>query len=462
MSYRFDNRYAALHPSLTTREVADPASDPRIFAVNQSLADDLGLTPEDLTPDILTGQTELPGGAYTAMAYAGHQFGHWNPQLGDGRALMIGEHLDPEGRHWDVQLKGSGRTAWSRGGDGKAWLGPVLREYVVSEAMHALGIPTTRALAAVTTGDQVYREALLPGAVLTRVAPSHLRVGVFQFFSARGEIEPLEALFHHACTLHGTGAITPSELLEVAVAAQARLVAQWMSVGFIHGVMNTDNAHIGGMTIDYGPCAFMDSFRDGQVYSSIDRGGRYAYNQQPQIAAWNMAQFATALLPLMPDRDAGIEEFTKIVNGFAAVFQAEWHKRFAAKLGISDPDDALVDLIAELLALMERDRADFTNTFRTLARDGRDQFLDRETFDAWAAKWRAYDIDEALMDAANPAVVPRNHRVEEMITAAVQGDRAPFEALSTALATPYADPTHTALTHPPKPDEVVAATFCGT
>ncbi|MEM1064213.1 MAG: YdiU family protein [Pseudomonadota bacterium] len=475
VNFSFDNSYAALPARFYTKMAPAPVARPKLIKVNHTLARELGLDPVALEGDAgvaaLAGN-EVPDGADPlAQAYAGHQFGGWSPQLGEGRAILLGEVIDNTGRRRDIQLKGSGPTPYSRMGDGRAWLGPVLREYIVSEAMHALGVPTTRALAAVTTGETVLRERPYPGAVFTRVAASHIRVGTFQFFAARGDVEALGALADHAIARHHPQADGALALLDAVIAAQARLVAAWMGVGFIHGVMNTDNTTISGETIDYGPCAFMDAYHPETVYSSIDQFGRYAYNRQPDILMWNLAQLATALLPLMgEDRDAAIEAATASVHRFPELFQAEWLAVFRRKLGLitDGPEDAA--LAQDLLARMAAGQADFTNTFRALLDGGaRDQFLEPEAFDAWAEGWEARrsleepDAAKAAMVAANPAVIPRNHRVEETITAALGGDFAPFERLVAALAAPFtlSGENHD-LTRPPTDSEVVRETFCGT
>lgn len=464
----FDNSYAALPEGFFSRINPTPVANPRLLAFNESLASSLGLefaTKDDLA--FVLGGNELPVGADPlAQLYAGHQFGSYNPQLGDGRAILLGEVVDRSGKRRDIQLKGSGRTPYSRGGDGRAWLGPVLREYVVSEAMHALGIPTTRALAAVATGEDVYRETALPGAVLTRVASSHLRVGTFQVYAHRGEIENLRLLTQYAIERHYPDADGPMGLLRAVCDRQADLIASWMSVGFIHGVMNTDNCAISGETIDYGPCAFMDAFHVNRVFSSIDRQGRYAFSNQPQIAVWNMAQLATALLPLLENSDAALAEATQIVHAMSDQIETAWRTRFAAKIGMTSPtkqDGALID---DLLVLMQKDGADFTNSFRALSGDDAvAQFTDRVGFAAWQEKWRARlaaeDDPEEVMNAANPVIIPRNHRIEEMIQAAVAGDMAPFNRLMDALATPFTA-TDPELHRPPSQDEIVPATFCGT
>ncbi len=470
LSIPFDNSYARLPAQFHARLAPEPVRAPHLLAFNRPLAQELGIAWDDAEElaRVFGGNAVPEGADPLAQLYAGHQFGQYNPQLGDGRAILLGEVVDRAGRRRDIQLKGSGRTPYSRMGDGRAWFGPVLREYVVSEAMHALGIPTTRALAAVSTGEPVLRERVLPGAVLTRVAASHIRVGTFQVFAARRDIASLRRLFDYTVARHYPEAADPQALLDAVIAAQARLVAQWMSAGFIHGVMNTDNCALSGETIDYGPCAFVDDYHPDTVFSSIDRMGRYAYANQPRIIVWNMAQLATALVPLMPDEEAAIEGFTRSVHAMPARIEAEWLARFRAKIGLSTEAEGDLDLVSGLLDLMARDGADFTNTFRALATaDARDQFTDRAGFDAWAARWRARleaeeDEPEAVMRAANPAVIPRNHRIEEMIDAALGGDMAPFEALMQALSRPYETPEDPALTRPPAASERVQATFCGT
>ncbi len=441
-----------------------PVAEPRLLALNEALAGRLGLDPATLRahPGLFTGNVPWPGAEPVAAAYAGHQFGGFVPQLGDGRAHVLGLAEGPDGPV-EVVTKGSGRTPFSRGGDGRAALGPVLREYVLSEAMHALGVPTTRALAAVATGERVLREdGALPGAILVRTAPSHLRVGTFQYFAVRGDEEALRALADLAIARHHPGAQGAAGLLRAAVDAQARLVARWMSLGFVHGVMNTDNAHVGGITIDYGPCAFLDAYDPAKVFSSIDMAGRYAYGRQPSIAAWNMAQLATSLLPLMGG-EAGIPEAQAAVDGFAPAYRAEWLRLFRAKIGLVAAEDGDLALIEGLLDRMAAAGADFTITFRALAADEAPEALAD-----WLPGWRARLSREggdpgASMRAHSPAVIPRNHRVEAMIAAATRGDMAPFEALTRALAAPYEDGPLTAdYARPPAPGEEVRATFCGT
>jgi len=473
----FDNSYAALPERFYARLPATPVKTPALIKVNEALARDLGLDAEALASEdgiaVLSGNTVADGSDPIAQAYAGHQFGGWVPQLGDGRAVLLGEIVPKDGIRRDIQLKGSGRTPFSRSGDGRAWLGPVLREYIVSEAMHALGIPTTRALAAVTTGETVLREAPYPGAVLTRVAQSHIRVGTFQYFAARQDVDALRLLVDHVIARHYPTADGPLDLLVQVIGRQADLVAHWMGVGFIHGVMNTDNTQIAGETIDYGPCAFMDAYKADQVYSSIDQFGRYAFNKQPDVLVWNLAQFATALLPVIDmERDAAIEAATEAVNGFLDAFRAAWLRVFGAKIGLRTTKQDDVTLIHELLDVMETGQADFTNTFRALGTDQAEaQFTDPTAYRGWVLKWKARLEDERLtvanargnMADVNPAFIPRNHRIEEAIQAAVAEDFGPFERLSTVLSRPYDDqPDQDDLRLPPEPEEEVLQTFCGT
>ncbi|MFW5654818.1 MAG: protein adenylyltransferase SelO [Roseicyclus sp.] len=476
--FPFDNSYARLPDRFYTRQRPVPVEAPGLIAVNRALAARLGLTLPETEAEIaaIFAGNEIPEGAEPiAQVYAGHQFGGWVPQLGDGRAILLGEVVAPDGARFDIQLKGAGRTPYSRMGDGRAWLGPVLREYIVSEAMAALGIPTTRALAAATTGEIVLREGRMPGAVLARVAASHIRVGTFQYFAARQDTEALRALCDHAIARHYPQAEGPAGLLDAVIGAQARLVAQWMGVGFIHGVMNTDNMTISGETIDYGPCAFMDAYDPGQVFSSIDRFGRYAYANQPQIAVWNLAQLATALLPLMPDRDAAIEAFTEAVNGFADRFDAAWTGVLRAKLGLAEAREGDAALAFDLLDRMAKGGADFTNTFRSLSGAAPEEaaagFAEAQALTSWLADWRARLASEgreeaariAAMEAVNPALIPRNHRVEEAISAALGGDLGPFHRLTGALARPYDPcPDDMDLAATPAPHEAVRETFCGT
>ncbi len=474
---RFDNSYARLPDRFFARQAPTPVARPALLALNAPLAESLGLDPAALAgPEgvaVLAGNALPDGAEPIAQAYAGHQFGGWVPQLGDGRAILLGEVVASDGTRYDIQLKGAGPTPFSRRGDGRAWLGPVLREYIVSEAMAALGVPTTRALAAVASGEEVLRETALPGAVLARVASSHIRVGTFQFFAARGDNEALSLLAQHVIARHYPQAAGALDLLNAAVAGQARLIAQWMGLGFIHGVMNTDNAHVGGVTIDYGPCAFLDAYHPAKVFSSIDQYGRYAYANQPQIAVWNMAQFASCLLPLIaPDRNTAIEAATESVNKFDQLYEYAWLSTFRAKLGLARAEAADAALIQALLDRMAALGADFTRTFRGLA-DGtaRAEFAEPEAWDSWQTDWTARLAREGRSPAeaaaaaarANPGVIPRNHRIEQAIAAAVAGDFAPFHRLNAALARPFDPaPEDAALAAGPAADEAVRRTFCGT
>lgn len=464
----FDNSYARLPESFFTRLDPTPVKAPQLVAYNEELGALLGFSKaSDAERAAVFSGVQVPDGARPlAQLYAGHQFGNFNPQLGDGRAILLGEVVGKDGVRRDIQLKGSGPTPYSRMGDGRAWLGPVLREYVVSEAMHALGIPTTRALAATLTGEDVLRESVLPGAVLTRVAQSHLRVGTFQIFAHRRQMANLRQLTDYAIARHYPDADGPLGLLRAVCAAQAELIAAWMSVGFIHGIMNTDNSAISGETIDYGPCAFMDTYHPDTVYSSIDQMGRYAFSNQPRIAVWNMAQLATALLQQLDDPEGSVEEATQIVHAMPGQIETAWVRRMGAKLGLTKAKPQDAPLIEALLKLMQVQQADFTNTFDALARgDARDQFIDPGAFDTWRTDWLARLETEsdpkAVMQAASPRIIPRNHRIEEMIEAAVAGDYGPFHRLMSALAAPY-DTSDIKLMKPPTASQVVPATFCGT
>ncbi|EYD73774.1 protein adenylyltransferase SelO [Limimaricola hongkongensis] len=461
----FDNSYARLPDRLFTRQAPVPVASPGWIALNDRLARDLDLDAQALRSDeglrVFAGNAVPDGAAPLAQLYAGHQFGQWNPQLGDGRAILLGEILGPDGIRRDIALKGSGRTPYSRMGDGRAWLGPVIREYIMSEAMHALGVPTTRALAAVTTGEEVIRETVLPGAVLTRVAQSHIRVGTFQILTARGDHDGLRALADHTMARHYPDAGSVPEMLAQMVARQADLIARWMSLGFIHGVMNTDNCSVAGETIDYGPCAFMDGYHPGRVFSSIDAHGRYAYGNQPQVALWNIAQFATALVPLMPNQDRAVEDFTAIINRFADLYQSAWLDRFGAKIGLAEPTPEDRALIEALLTAMSAAGTDFTNGFRALAEDA----PERSGADAdWIARWRARGPDLSVAAAANPVVVPRLHRIEATITAAMAGDLSVFDDMLTVVTAPFEPDPALAKIHvaPPAGHEKVDKTFCGT
>lgn len=462
MQADWNNSYAALPAQMFTRQAPVPVAAPKALMLNAKHAEELGITFGEDWPLFMAGNQIPQGADPIAQAYAGHQFGHWNPQLGDGRAVLLGEVIGPQGR-FDIQLKGAGRTAWSRNGDGRAWYGPVLREYLISEAMHALGIPTTRALAAVATGETILREqGPLPGAVICRTASSHIRVGTFQYFAARDDTQALEALLQQAIERHYQKAQTVEQFLSAAVAAQARLVAQWMGLGFIHGVMNTDNSHVGGITIDYGPCAFMDEFVPMKTFSSIDRQGRYAYGNQPNLAAWNMAQLATALLPLTEDREASIARFTEIVQGFGDIFDREYAAVFARKIGLTPSEETGV-LVDGLLRMMANIGADYTLCFRALATGKSQAYLGAHPdFADWHARWQAAGPAQGALAQVNPAIIPRNHLMEAMISEAVAGDMQLFHALHEALTAPFSHCDTPRFIAAPDPQEVVTQTFCGT
>ncbi len=480
LGFAFDNTYARSLEGFYARWEADPAPAPRLIQFNRALAGELGLDAEALASDIgaaIFSGSRLPSGATPlAQAYAGHQFGGFVPQLGDGRALLLGEVIDRHGRRRDLQLKGSGRTPFSRGGDGKATLGPVLREYLMGEAMHALGIPTTRALAAVTTGQPVYRDQLLPGAVLTRVAASHIRVGTFQFFAARGETEKVRQLADYTIARHYPAAAAAPRpylaFLNAVVDAQAALLAQWMLAGFIHGVMNTDNMAISGETLDYGPCAFLDRYHRQTVFSSIDRQGRYAYGQQPIMARWNLARFAETLLPLLdaPEKTA-IADATQAVNAFTHRYDQIWLDGMRAKLGLVTAESGDLALANGFLTLLETQQVDFTLAFRHLApvAQGDDSafdalFADPASTRAWTSQWQKRLPDPEAMNRVNPLYIPRNHQVEAALSAAVDDqDLAPFELLLDLLLSPFtARPSFDAYTQPAPDGASAHRTFCGT
>ncbi|NKZ15071.1 YdiU family protein [Mycolicibacterium septicum DSM 44393] len=473
-----DNRFARALPEMAVAWQAEAAPALRLLVLNEPLADELGLDTSWLrSPDglgLLSGTVVPDGATPVAQAYAGHQFGGYVPRLGDGRALLLGEFVGPGDRPRDLHLKGSGRTPFARGGDGLAVVGPMLREYIVSEAMHAMGIPTTRALAVVATGRDVRRETLLPGAVLARIAGSHLRVGSFQYAvahaQAAGDIGLLRRLADHAIARHHPGAADAANpylaLYEAVISAQAALLAQWMLVGFVHGVMNTDNMTISGETIDYGPCAFMETFDPATVFSSIDHSGRYAYGNQPTVAAWNLARFAETLLPLLADDgEQAVELATRALHGFGPQFDAAWSAGMRAKLGLSaDVDDeAARTLIDDLLALLQQNRTDYTSFFRDLSRTAGGQSRIAAGFDEWLARWRALDPDTAAMDRVNPVYIPRNHLVEEALDAATHGDLEPVEHLMDALTAPYDERPGLQRYAAPAPADFGAyRTFCGT
>ncbi len=477
-TFAFDNTYARELPGFYVNAAPEGGPAPHLVVFNAPLAVNLGLDPAALQDEraaaIFAGAEVPEGASPLAQAYAGHQFGGFSPQLGDGRALLLGEIIDPQGRRFDIQLKGSGRTPFARGGDGKAALGPMLREYIISEAMHALGIPTTRALAVALTGETIYRETPLPGAVLTRVASSHIRIGTFQFFAARGDAGKLRQLADYSIARHFPDlAADASPYLALLVRVrnlQAALIARWMGVGFIHGVMNTDNAAISGETIDYGPCAFMNAYDPRTVFSSIDQQGRYAFGNQPALASWNLARFAEALLPLIDaDQEKAVVLATTVIEGFAAEFEDRWNGVLRAKLGLCQHD---AELAADLLALMQAAKADYTLTFRALAdaAEGVDQAFLAQVDNAaeagkWLSRWRPLLVKDAAsaLRQANPKYIPRNHRVEEALAAAAAGDLAPLNTLLKVLARPFDEqPGFAAYAQPPENSETPYRTFCGT
>jgi len=488
--FPFENSYARLPERFFARTLPSEVRAPKLIRLNLALAGELGLDPAWLASpegvEVLTGNRIPDGAEPIATAYSGHQFGQFSPQLGDGRAILLGELIDRQGRRRDIQLKGPGRTPFSRRGDGRAALGPVLREYIVSEAMAALGVPTTRALAAALTGETVMREEALPGAILTRVASSHIRVGTFQFFAARGDAEALRLLADHVIARHYPDVAAQEApylaLLEAVIAAQARLVAQWMLIGFIHGVMNTDNMSIAGETIDYGPCAFMDAYDPKTVFSAIDEYGRYAFANQPPIARWNLTRLAEALLPLLAeDQDKAVSLAEGALAAFAGTFETAFLAGMRRKLGLFSDQAEDVGLITNLMDVMQRGGADYTLTLRYLseaaeAGDGdadlRALFGDPTGLDAWLADWRARQAQEpqshaerrAAMRAVNPLFIPRNHRIEAVIEAAVERDEfAPFAELVAVLSAPYDDqPDRLHYALPPTAQERVRQTFCGT
>jgi protein adenylyltransferase len=464
-------------PEMAVRWQAEAAPDLRLLALNEPLAGELGLDrPWLRSPDglrFLAGNLVPAAAAPVAQAYAGHQFGGFVPRLGDGRALLLGELVDDDGRVRDLHLKGSGPTPFARGGDGLAAVGPMLREYVISEAMHALGVPTTRSLAVVATGRPVLREAELPGAVLARVASSHLRVGSFQYAASTGDVGLLRRLADHAIARHHPSAAQADRpylaLFEAVVAVQASLIARWMLIGFVHGVMNTDNMTISGETIDYGPCAFMEAYDPETVFSSIDFWGRYAYGNQPQIAGWNLARFAETLLPLLSD---DVEEAVALAEAAFGVFQPEydavWWSGMRAKLGLPPDTEsaAVAPLVDDLLELLKENRVDYTSFFRNLGRaaSGTDKpDADLAAFDGWMSRWQALGPQAELMDRTNPIYIPRNHLVEEALTAATAGDLDPLERLLHAVTAPYDERPGLERYAGPAPDDFGPyRTFCGT
>ncbi len=481
--WNLQNSYLSLPPLFFSELSAQPVPSPKLLLLNERLVDSLGLESSTLRSDhgaqIFSGQKLPPGFRPLAQAYAGHQFGHFT-RLGDGRALLLGEHITPEGLRVDIQLKGSGITPYSRGGDGKATLGPMLREYLISEAMAALGLPTTRSLAVTTTGEDVYRDAPQPGAILTRVASSHIRVGTFEYAAAFGGLDDLKALADYTLSRHAAHLLHDPNpylsFLKDVTHKQAQLISQWMTIGFIHGVMNTDNMAISGETLDYGPCAFMDQYDPSTVFSSIDHSGRYAYGRQPQIAQWNLARFAETLLPLLdPHPEKASELAREALNAFADTFAQLWRKYFREKLGLVDEVSDDLTLIQDLLTWMSAEKADFTLTFRSLSCSVTPEHDKPLLFDPpsnWKERWlkRLKQQPLSLIDAKklmlikNPALIPRNHLVEEALDSAVNNqDIRPFCKLLEALQSPFsktADMSNYAQLPPPRSEPY--HTFCGT
>jgi serine/tyrosine/threonine adenylyltransferase len=486
--FNFDNSFARNLEGFFKVCKAEPAVAPKLLQFNHALAEELGLDPVALDSEagleIFSGNVAPEGSQPLAQAYAGHQFGGFSPQLGDGRALLLGEVIDTQQRRRDIQLKGSGRTPFSRGGDGLAAVGPVLREYLIGEAMHVLGVPTTRALAAVATGKGVYREVPLPGAILTRVAASHIRVGTFQYGAARGEEDKVRTLADYAMKRHypdTADADNPYLAFFAAVTdAQAALVARWMNIGFIHGVMNTDNMTISGETIDYGPCAFMDSYAQGTVFSSIDQHGRYAYANQPEILTWNLSRLAETLIPFVDsDKDRAIKLLTETIECIQPVYESYWLTGMRSKIGLSTEDSLDSQLINDLLSVMEAGHADFTLVFRRLSQALRGDsdavrqlFKEPDAFDAWALRWHKrleqdgieVEVRAQAMDRVNPIYIPRNHKVEEALAAAVkQNDMTPFSDLLTVLSHPFDEVAGNEAYAMPAPiTSRPYRTFCGT
>jgi uncharacterized protein YdiU (UPF0061 family) len=487
----FDNSYARLGERFYTRQLPVPVSKPGLIRVNHALARQLGLDPDWLESgqgvEFIAGNYIAEGTDPLAAVYAGHQFGGWNPQLGDGRAILLGEVIANDNVRYDIQLKGSGRTPYSRGGDGRAPLGPVLREYIVSEAMAVLGVPTSRALGAVTTGEWVRRENRLPGAVLARVAQSHIRIGTFQFFASRQDHDALKTLIDHVIQRHYPQAEKTANpvrsMLDGVVARQASLVAHWQSLGFIHGVMNTDNMLLSGETIDYGPCAFMDEFEPGKVFSSIDHGGRYAYGNQPPVAHWNLSVLTQSLLPFLDvDQDKALASGQAAIDAFPDLYQAAFMNNMLKKLGLKKIAENDAKLIQDLLTQMHENQMDFTLTFRylsdllnlkTASGGGVGSLVELpESFAPWLERWQKrlslHPVDafkrQKAMYAVNPVYIPRNHLVEEAISAAEKHqDFGPFNRLVDILANPFEfNRTNTRHAIPPRPEQVVRQTFCGT
>ena len=477
IGFKFDNSFLSLPEGFYTRLDPVPVKSPEMVLLNHELARSMGLDFSDVSPKeqaaLFAGNKIAKGAEPFAQAYAGHQFGNFT-MLGDGRAHVWGEHIKPDGSRVDIQYKGSGQTPYSRRGDGRAALAPMLREYIISEAMHALNIPTTRSLAVIKTGEDVMREIPLPGAILTRVASSHIRVGTFEFAAAQGDQEIVELLLDYTIKRHELDLDDAQNkalaFLDHVMEAQADLITHWMRVGFIHGVMNTDNMSLSNETIDYGPCAFMDAYEPNTVFSSIDHMGRYAYSNQPIIAQWNISRLAEAILPLI-DKDIGkaIEKAEKAVNKFPALFKTKWLNMMRAKIGLFAEEEGDEKLISDLLNLMQRSHADYTNSFNALTH--LDTPIDTKEFSDWKKRWqarldqndKAIELSQDLMRSFNPIVIPRNHLVEEALEAATEGDMKPLLRLLEVIKKPYEESDYEALYRsPPEPSERVYQTFCGT
>ena len=477
----FDNTYARLPEIMLSRIAPLPVKDPKLVIFNHNLSKELGLDfsviEDNLLPSIFAGSLLPQESECIAQAYAGHQFGYFT-MLGDGRAIVIGEHLSKNNKRFDIQFKGSGKTPYSRNGDGRAALGPMLREYIISEAMHGLGISTTRSLAVVTTGENVIRETPLPGAILTRVAASHIRVGTFQYVTMQDDIKTLKTLFNYTINRHYPELKDTSNqalsLLKIVMEKQIKLVTDWMRVGFIHGVMNTDNMTVSGETIDYGPCAFMDNYNPETVFSSIDHHGRYAYFNQPSIARWNLERFAESLIPLIDNnKDKAIEMATEVINSFAEKYKKSWFEMMHKKLGLLGEDSKDENLIIDLLSWMHQNKADYTNTFCFLMNENirENKIYNNQGFVSWKQQWQerlklhnnSPEKYLKLMRSANPLVIPRNHKVEEVLKEANNGNLNPFNDFLKVLEKPYKKQTKTNNYQFPAPSsEKKYQTFCGT
>jgi len=472
----FINSYARLPDRFYSKSLPTKVKDPKVISINKELAQELGLSIEWLESDdgigMLSGNSMPPGSDPLAQAYAGHQFGGWSPQLGDGRAHLIGQISDSFGVNWDIQLKGSGPTPYSRHGDGRAWLGPVLREYLVSESMHHLGVPTTRSLAAISTGEIIFRDGPRPAAIITRVAQSHVRVGTFEYFSSQGDLDAVSELMNYVIKVHYPELETGDALgfLDSLMSRQALLISKWLSVGFIHGVMNTDNTHVGGLTIDYGPCAFMDEYDPKKVFSSIDTAGRYAYNQQQKVIVWNLARLALSILPLIdPVETEAIKKAELTLGNFDKIFMKNWRELFLKKIGIKNEKKGDEILLNDLFLEMATSKADFTKTFRDLSRPnlGIQKISLPENMSNWISKWQNRILQEInplkTMLQINPVYVPRNHLIEQAIRESLKNDFGLFNRLLSAARNPFKEaPGNQDLYLVPNDKQVVKKTYCGT